>query len=307
MGTAGVVLLAPGVHRGLRILNARERAVHVQQFLLQRLMQPFDLPRGHRRPRLGQPLRDAVLPADPLEQHLRRARLIEPPGELLAVVAEHLTRNPVLLHRGHERRAHCAGGGPHHDFGDDAEPGMVVNPGDDLALLAVGQEQARGNVQLPQFHRRGALPPAVLVPAPAARHRLEHPVPHQHPVDRGPGHTRVTALAELENKTARTPPAMRTAQVTDQRLQFRADPPRMRFRRMRPISQALNTAVAVTSHPPVHRLAGHPETLSDLGNRNAIKDLKNGTVSLLDHVQLPKHWGSVAHQVKPRCHISSGA
>ena len=39
----------------------------------------------------------------------------------------------------------------------------------------------------------------------------------------------------------------------------------------------------------MHGLPGHPETLGDLGYRDAIKDLQNGPVSLLDHVQLPKH------------------
>src|SRR5260221_13357002 len=59
--------------------------------------------------------------------------------------------------------------------------------------------------------------------------------------------------------------------------------------------------------PQVHRLPGHPETLGNLSDRNAIKDLKDGAIALLDHVQLPKHCGSVAHQVKPRCRTSSGA
>jgi hypothetical protein len=37
-----------------------------------------------------------------------------------------------------------------------------------------------------------------------------------------------------------------------------------------------------------------------------IHDLQHGLVSLLDHLQLPKHCGSVAHQVKPVCKASSG-
>jgi hypothetical protein len=76
---------------------------------------------------------------------------------------------------------------------------------------------------------------------------------------------------------------------------------------MRPVSQAFNTALPVTGHPPVHGLAGHPEALRDLGYRGAIQDLQHGLVSLLDHVQLPEHCGSVAHQVEPWCRISSGA
>jgi len=117
----------------------------------------------------------------------------------------------------------------------------------------------------------------------------------------------VTALAELEDQAARTPPAMRTAQITDQRFHLRADPPRMRLRRVRPVSQAIKTAIPVTGYPPVHSLASHSEALRDLSYRDAIQNLQHGLVSLLDHVPLPKHCGSVAHQVKPRCRISTGA
>ena len=100
---------------------------------------------------------------------------------------------------------------------------------------------------------------------------------------------------------------MRAAQVTDHRLHLGAYPPRMRLRRVRAVSQAIKPLVPITRHPPVHSLAGHPEPLGDLGYRDAIKDFQHGPISLLDHVQLPKHCGSVAHQVKPRCRISSGA
>ena len=43
-------------------------------------------------PGLGQPVGDAVVPADPVEQHL--PALAEPVGELLAIVGEHLLRAP---------------------------------------------------------------------------------------------------------------------------------------------------------------------------------------------------------------------
>jgi hypothetical protein len=184
---------------------------------------------------------------------------------------------------------------------------MVIDSRDDLAFPAVGQEQARRDVQLPQLHRSRALPPPVLGTAPAARHRLDQPMTDQHPVDRGPGDIRVTALGELEDQPARTPPAVRRTQVTDHRLDFCADSPWMLFRGMRPVSQAANSGVAVTGYPAMHRLPGHPETLGDLSDRDAIQDFQHGPVSLLDHVQLPKHCGSVAHQVKPRCRKSSGA
>jgi hypothetical protein len=40
-------------------------------------------------------------------------------------------------------------GGPQHNGGDDAEPGVVIGPGDDLAFAAIGQEQAGGDIELP--------------------------------------------------------------------------------------------------------------------------------------------------------------
>ena len=56
----------------------------------------------------------------------------------------------------------------------------------------------------------------------------------------------------------------------------------------------------------MHRLPGHPEPLGNLVYRDAIQELQHGLVSLLDHVQIPKHCGSVAHQTEPKCQASSG-
>jgi hypothetical protein len=84
---------------------------------------------------------------------------------------------------------------------------------------------------------------------------------------------------------------MRGAQVADHRLDLGTDPPRMRLRRMRSVSQAVKPAGPVTSHPPVHRLTSHPGPLSNLSYRDAVQDLQNSLVPLLDHVQLPKHCG----------------
>ena len=81
----------------------------------------------------------------------------------------------------------------------------------------------------------------------------------------------------------------------------------MSLRSVRAVSQPGQSALPVTGHPPVHRLAGYPEPLCHLRDRDVVKNLKDSLVPLLDHVQLPKHCGSVAHQVKPRCRTSSGA
>ena len=115
------------------------------------------------------------------------------------------------------------------------------------------------------------------------------------------------AALQLEDQAARSPAAVRGAQIADHRLDLGADPPRVRRRRMRAVGQPVQPALAVSGNPPVHRLAGHPEPLGHLRNRDAVQNLKHSLISLLDHVQLPKHCGSVAHQVKPRCRTSSGA
>ena len=93
--------------------------------------------------------------------------LVEPAGEHLAVVGQHLLGHPVGAHRVHERQAHRAGGRPHDRLGEDAEPGMVIDPGHDLDLGAIGEKRAGGHIQLPQLHGSAAFPAAVIL-APAA-------------------------------------------------------------------------------------------------------------------------------------------
>jgi hypothetical protein len=234
----GVVVLPPGVHRGLSLSDRLERRVDVQQFVLQDLVQALDLAGGRRRAGPGQPLGDAVLAADPLEQHLGRAGLAEPPGELLAIVGQHLLGDAVNSHRGQERRAHRPAGGPHHDGGDHAEPGMVINPGDDLAFAAVRQEHAGGHVQLPQLHRLLPLPPLVVLAAALALTGRHQATADQHPVDRRPGRQRAhPRLAQLEQQPSRTPPRMCPAQLADQRLNLGIQLPRLMVRPVRMISQ----------------------------------------------------------------------
>jgi hypothetical protein len=47
---------------------------------------------------------DPVLPADPLEHHLRRPGLVEAASELLAIVAEYLVRDAEALQRLNKRQ-----------------------------------------------------------------------------------------------------------------------------------------------------------------------------------------------------------
>jgi hypothetical protein len=89
------------------------------------------------------------------------------------------------------------------------------------------------------------------------------------------------------------------AQLANQRLDLGRDPPRVLPGRVGPVSQAIKTLSPVPGHPPVHSLPDHAVSLGDLDDRSPRQDLHNGAVSLLDHVQLPKH--------ERECHASSGA
>jgi hypothetical protein len=68
---------------------------------------------------------------------------------------------------------------------------------------------------------------------------------------------------------------------------------------VRPVSQAIKTLSPIPGNPAVHGLPGDTISLGDLDDRSAGQDLHNGAVSLLDHVQLPKH--------ERECHASSEA
>ena len=69
--------------------------------------------------------------------------------------------------------------------GDHRVAGVVVDPGDDLDLGAVGEHDPADDVHLPQFHRPVPLPTLVVLPATSTRHRVDQPVPDEYPVDRG--------------------------------------------------------------------------------------------------------------------------
>jgi hypothetical protein len=87
----------------------------------------------------------------------------------------------------------------------------------------------------------------------------------------------------------RPPAAVGSSQLTYQRLSLRRDPPRVPPGRVGPVSQAIQTLSPVPGNPAVHCLPDNAVSFGDLDHRSAGQDLQNGAVSLLDHVQLPKH------------------
>jgi hypothetical protein len=133
-----VIGMDPPVNRVLRGGQRLERRHVIEQLPAQGLVPPLDLPGRGRRPGPGEPLGDAVLPADPLEQHLDRLRPGMPAGELLPVVRQDLERDPVAAHRGGERRADRPARRHRHHRGDHHEPRVIIDAGDHLALPAIG-------------------------------------------------------------------------------------------------------------------------------------------------------------------------
>jgi hypothetical protein len=78
-----VVVVHPGVDDGLGVWDVVEHEVF-EAFLAQGAVESLDLAGGGWRPRRGEQMLDAVLPADPVEQDLDRAAG-EPAGEHLSV------------------------------------------------------------------------------------------------------------------------------------------------------------------------------------------------------------------------------
>ena len=107
-----------------------------------------------------------MLAADPLEQHLGRSGLGEPAGELLAVSASISDGTPYLFIAAVNASATARSDGIASTAAGDDEAGVVVDAGQDLALSLVGEVDPADKVELPQRHRRLALPALVLALVP---------------------------------------------------------------------------------------------------------------------------------------------
>ncbi len=80
---------------------------------------------------------------------------------------------------------HRPAGGPGHHPGAHHEPGVVVDTGQDLALLIVGEEHPTHHVHLPQLHGPPALPALEPAVPPPPGQGVDQPGPLQGPVDAG--------------------------------------------------------------------------------------------------------------------------
>jgi hypothetical protein len=279
--------VAPGVERGLQGLDGLERPVVIEQLVLERLVQPLDLPRGRGRGWFREPLDDAVLPADPLEQHLSRTGLDEPASKYRAVVAEDFLGHAIDGHGIQEGLADRPGSGPDHGFSDNAVPGMIVDAGHDLHLAAVGQERARRHIKLPQLHRDRAFPPLVVLPPALTGPRFDQAVADKHPVDRGASYRAVPAAVHLEHQPLRPPLRMSPSQLADRRLHLRHGLPRMLMNLVAAVGQAGWSFSPVAAQPGVHALTADPVPVGDFGHRHSGQNFQHSPVPLLGHTQLP--------------------
>ena len=218
-------------------------------------VEPLDLPRRGRRTRLGQPVGDAVVAADPVEQHL--TALAEPGGELLAIVGQHLLRHPERLQRLDKGQADRPAGGPRHDLAITQYREWSSTPVTILASRPSARNDPADDVHLPQLHRRVPLPAPVAAcgrcaaragsgrdaPAPDRRPSATAPAPPP------PGH--------LKHQPHRTPPRMLPPQLTHQRLHL-ARPGAGTRAAAATGPPARPGRPRDTAHPGMHALPRHP-------------------------------------------------
>ena len=168
-------------------------------------VEPFDLARRGRGPRLGQQMLDAVLPADPVEQHLHR-RVAEPAGEHLAVIGQDLLaapHEPAIAALSPSQTGWVRSRGISRADMQNRE--WSSTPVNAFARRAVREQEPADDVHLPQLHRPAPLPP--LPP----RHRGDAGGPGRSPRP-GPG--------------TDTPPTPTAAGTTSGPCQLQRDPPR---------------------------------------------------------------------------------
>ena len=284
-----VVVLHPGIQDLLGDLGAGQRRQGGHQLLAQGLVEPLDLAGGGRGPDPGQPVGDAVLPQDPLEQHLGRAGLAKPAGELLTVIGQDLLRHPVASQRRRQPPAHRPAGRSHHDLRAHAIARVVIDPGQHLDLGAVGKRDLH-QVQLPQLHWPCTFPPPVR-PLAASAPRGDQPVAHQQSPDRrAAGQWHDPSPLQLVPKPLRPPPGMLAAQLAHPGLDRCGQLVRAPVGPMGAVGQPLKPTSPVPGDPGVDRLAADPVAVGDLGHRQPrFQHLQHRVVALLCHAALPQH------------------
>jgi hypothetical protein len=254
MAWAGFVVLGdPIVQRRLGGREAGQDPIG-QELGSQGAVEPLDLARGGRGTDAGEAVDDAVLAADPVEEHLGRGGGVAA-GEDLAVVGEDLVGHAVFPHGVDEMAAHRSGPGVFHEPGAHAEPGVVIDTGQGLELGPVDQDDPADYVELPQLHRPVPLPADPVLPPPLVG-GFDQPLADQRPIDRRAGRRRLHApLGQHPRQPGRPPPRMLPAQLTQRRLDRRRHLVRTGERLMRPVLQRRHSTGFIPADPAVDRLA----------------------------------------------------
>jgi hypothetical protein len=143
----GVVVADPCVEGPLRVAET-DQARLGKELLAHGLVEPLDLAGGRRRIRRSEDVADPVVMTDPVEEHHRGlGRTLA--GEDLAVVGEDLLGDPVAAQGLDQRITDGLGRRSHHELGADAEPRVIVDPGDHAELGAIREEHLAHHVHLP--------------------------------------------------------------------------------------------------------------------------------------------------------------
>jgi len=206
----------------------------------------------------------------------------EPAGEDLAVVGEDLAGNAVALQRLQQRLAHRPGRRPYDQLGDHAEPRVVVDPGDHLALGAVFKCHPAHHVHLPQLHRPGALPSLVVLgPAPAGL-VIDQPVADQAAVDRRAGGRLVQLPAQLGPMVLGPQPGWDLRNSGDPGLDLRRRLVRAPVRPRAALGEGTQAFARVTNEPSVDGPTIDAVAGGDVGDLGALERLSHREVALLN-------------------------
>ena len=129
-------------------------------------MEPLDLAGRGRRPWRGEQVPDAVLPTDPIEEHLT-VPATEPAGEHLAVVGQDLLRGPHGVRIARPSASHVGRAVARATTNArDTEPRVVIDPGHDRRSGPIGEPDPADDVHLPQLHRPRPFPTPIVGPLP---------------------------------------------------------------------------------------------------------------------------------------------
>lgn len=240
-------------------------------------------------------------------------------GEDATVVGQDLPRHPVGAQRPGQGVTHRMRGRALDDLGEHAEPGVVVDAGDDEDADAAGQLKAH-EVQLPQIHGSVALPAPVVLSLPAGD-AADQAVADERPVDAGPPGHRVDAFpAELVGDARRAPLGVVMAQGHDPRFDGRAHLVGAGGGAMAAVGQGCHPALEVAADPFVHGLASDPVAGRHLDDRQVVADdLVHGFIALVHDAELHEHspepppldgrgegWAAVS-PIRRICRASAGA